>query len=334
MSCNGGYDGMGEIDAVTLFEKIDEMTMNIQKIVDEPYLDRLQLVLESLYFKESTESLDEYLKEELKKIDLEKISVTQIRKAIQFGILKGMKKSTQPNHSMTPESIALFIGYLADKLINHQEETRIFDPASGTGNLLLHVMGYLSQPTIGYASEIDPSLLKLSAVSANLQKQHVELFHQDSIRPLLLDPVDLVISNLPVGYYPDDERAKEFMIRAEKGHTFAHHLFIEQSMNYTKDGRYLIFIVPNNLFDSEQSEQLTSYIQKTSQIVGLLQLPNTAFANKENAKSILILQKKGEDFSPIKQPLLVMLPSFSEPKLMENIIVKINQWFKEQLGIL
>src|SRR5690625_4679533 len=100
------------MDAVTLFEKIDEMTMNIQKIVDEPYLERLQLVLEALYFGGSSDlEIDEHLKEELTTIDLEKIPVIQIRKAIQFGILKGMKKSTQPNHSMTPESIALFIGY-------------------------------------------------------------------------------------------------------------------------------------------------------------------------------------------------------------------------------
>ncbi len=325
---------MVQLDAVSLFEKLDKITMDLENIIDEPYLDRLQWVLEAIYYGEvnhprSANGLDQ-INKDVTEIDIENIPILQIRKAIQFGILKGMKTSTQPNHSMTPESIALFIGYLAEKLMSHLDEVRIFDPASGTGNLLLHVMGHLSRPCKGYASEIDPTLLKLSAVSANLQKQRVELFHQDSMQPFLLDPVDLVVSNLPVGYYPDDEQASKFLVRAEKGHTYAHHLFIEQSMNYTKDGGYLIFIVPNNLFDSEQSDFLHEYVQQTSQIVGLLQLPESAFTSKENAKSIAILQKKAEGMKVIKQPLLAMLPSFSEPKLMENMIVKINQWFLEQ----
>ena len=43
--------------------------------------------------------------------------------------------------------------------------------------------------------------------------------------------------------------------------SYAHHLFIEQSMNYTKDGGYLFFLAPSHLFESEQSKQLHKYIQ-------------------------------------------------------------------------
>jgi len=211
---------------------------------------------------------------------------------------------------------------------NHKT-VRVFDPAGGTGNLLLIVLSHITQQTKAYASEIDPTLIKLSLLSANLQKKQVEFFHQDSIRPLLLDPVDLVVSDLPVGYYPDDVQASHFAVKAKNGHTYAHHLFIEQSLQYTIDGGFLIFIIPDNLFDSEQSDILHPFIQKTCHIIGLLQLPETAFASKDSKKSILILQKKGEHTKPVKQPLLAILPSFSEPNQMEDIIVKINRWFNE-----
>ena len=36
------------------------------------------------------------------------------------------------------------------------------------------------------------------------------------LQDLLLDPVDLALSDLPIGYYPNDERAKGFAAAAEK----------------------------------------------------------------------------------------------------------------------
>lgn len=32
------------------------------------------------------------------------------------------------------------------------------------------------------------------------------LLHQDGLANLLVDPVDVVISDLPVGYYPDERK--------------------------------------------------------------------------------------------------------------------------------
>ena len=322
-----------ETKTIELFEWIDKTTISLQNSMDETYLDSLNMTLEALFYGGLNRKVDitiqQKVAKQLQTVDIEQMDVMEIRKAIQFAVLKGMKKSTQPQHSMTPEAISLFVGYLAEKLMKKHQEVRVFDPASGTGNLLLIVMGHITQLTKAYASEIDPTLIKLSALSANLQKKQVEFFHQDSLRPLLLDPVDLVVSDLPVGYYPDDVQASNFNLKSEKGHTYAHHLFIEQSLHYTKDGGFLIFIIPDNLFDSEQSNILQPFIQKTCHIIGLLQLPETAFASKENKKSILILQKKGANTKPVNQPLLVILPSFSEPDAMENIIVKINQWFTD-----
>ena len=52
----------------------------------------------------------------------------------------------------------------------------------------------------------------------------------------------MVVSDLPVGYYPNDSRATEYQLKADEGHSYAHHLFIEQSIRYVKDGGYLCFL--------------------------------------------------------------------------------------------
>lgn len=319
-----------------LFEWIDQTTETIQQHKDEPYLDSLAITLESLldqdFFDETNSTLTKMVKDRLEKIDLSSYTSDEIRKAIQLTILKGMKGSTQAQHVMTPDTISLLVGYLAGKVMHSQDKVRLFDPASGTGSLLTTVMHHLSQETIGYGSEIDQTLLKISVLNANLQKLSVDFFHQDSLRPFLLDPVDVVVADLPVGYYPDDVNASEYQLQADEGHSYAHHLFIEQSVNYVKSAGYLIFIIPEFLFESDQADKLRAFLHEYAHIVGVLHLPETTFKSKNNAKSILILQKKGENTEAPKQPLLVKLPSLKNTKAMEDILTQMNTWFSNHEG--
>lgn len=254
-------------------------------------------------------------------------TLEDLRKAIQLAILNGMKGSTQEQHLMTPESIGLIVGYLANQIMADKKEMRLFDPASGTGNLLLTVMERLPQEKQTFASEVDATLVQLSVLLANLQKREIEFFHQDSLRPLLLDPVDLIVSDLPVGYYPDDVQASEYELKADEGHAFSHHLFIEQSMKYTKEAGYMIFVVPDFLFDSEQSDKLNSFLREKAHIVGVLRLPETIFKAKRHVKSIVILQKKGEGTKNPKQPLLVQMPDLNNQNAMADILNQMNSWF-------
>lgn len=317
----------------SLFEWLDETTQLIEQHLNEPYLDSLVMALETLFYQGADESFDELLTHKLHsaldRINIDDYDSDDIRKAIQFTVLKGMKDGTQQQHLITPEAIALIVGYLSEKLMKHYKHIRIFDPASGTGNLLTTVLSYLKKPVEAYASEVDPTLIQLALVSANLQKTSIEFFHQDSLRPFLLDPVDLIVSDLPVGYYPDDIRAANFELKADEGHSFAHFLFLEQSMNYTSPGGYLVLMVPNFIFTSEGADKLHAYIQKNAHIVGVIQLPESAFTSEKNAKCILILQKKGKNTEGPKQPLLVQLPSLKNTNAMEDVLGKINHWFND-----
>lgn len=314
-----------------LFHQMDEATKIVEQDLSEPYLDSLAVVFEYLLFEElpsnAHDMFSHKFKEALNGIDIDELTVEQKKKLIELLILKGMKDSTQPQHLLTPETIGLFISYLVNKLLEGKKHIRIFDPACGTAHLLTTVLGQWEHEYAAYGSEVDPTLIRLAVNSANLQKMEIEFFHQDSLRPFLLDPVDVVVADLPVGYYPDDIIAESYELKAKEGHSYAHHLFIEQSLNYSKEGAYLFFLVPEFLFDSDQAEQLNSFIHKHAHIVGVIRLPENAFRSKKNVKSIFIIQKKGEGTKAPQQPLLAMLPSFEDTQGMENILSQMNDWF-------
>ncbi|MCM3741176.1 class I SAM-dependent methyltransferase [Oceanobacillus luteolus] len=319
-----------------LFKWFEKTTEIIQAHMDEPYLDSLSEVMDTVFFDSPNEEFNDILTKKLNdaldELGEIKYSTTDLKKALQLAILKGMKDSVQEQHVMTPESIGLIVAYLADQLMKNKQEIRIFDPAGGTGNLLFTVMEQLSQKQTAYASEVDPTLIQLAVSSANLLKKEIEFFHQDSLAPFLIDPVDLIVADLPVGYYPDDIRANDYKLKAGSGHSYSHHLFIEQSLKYTKEAGFLIFVIPDFLFTSDQSEQLNRYLKEHAHIVGVLRLPESIFKSSRNVKSILVLQKKGEETSSPKQPLLVQLPSLTNHQAMADILGQMNRWFQTYEG--
>lgn len=329
---------MADSNVVYIYHQLDDVIEQIMKEQNILYLEGLADLLQYIHLgeKELVGLTSDAAKLSALREDIITQSYTkqEVHRAIQMALLKGMKDETQPNHRMTPESIALFVSYLLQKLVGTKKHITIFNPASGTGNLLHTVIGQLESEVKAFASEIDETLIRISVMTANILQQEVEYFHQDSLRPLLLDPVDVTIADLPVGYYPDEERASEFTLGAKEGMSFSHHLFIEQSLTYTKEGGYLIFLIPEFLFTSEQADQLQRYLHAEAHIIGVFQLSDSTFRAKEHKKSIFVIRKKGEQTKNVKQPLLVMLPSLKETTAMENILAQINEWFVAQKNVL
>ncbi|WP_277673494.1 class I SAM-dependent methyltransferase [Piscibacillus halophilus] len=319
-----------------LFTWLDETTDMISEEEDVPYLDGLIASSELLFYRDLPEDLESTyynkLQSQLDMINLSDFEVEVRRKALQLAILKGMKGQTQQHHYITPDTVGMFIGYLVQRFIGDKKEYTLFDPACGTANLLFAVINQQEQKDslVAYGSEVDPTLIRLAYINTNLQEKQIEYFHQDSLKPILLEPVDVVVSDLPVGYYPDDTTAQAYDLKAEDGHSYSHHLFIEQSLKYTKDGGYLFFVVPSLLFESDQKDQLQSFLKEHAHIIGLLQLPETMFKNENMRKSIFIIQKKGENTRDPKKVMLADLPSFKDAKAMDSVLQQLNQWFKNE----
>ncbi|MCY8600807.1 class I SAM-dependent methyltransferase [Bacillus spizizenii] len=319
-----------------VYELLNEAAIMIKNELQISYIEALAEAGE-MYFLEKTDQLKlpdekaEQLQALLEKAEFGTYEHEWVRKAFQLAVLKGLKDISHPNRQMTPDTIGLFISYLVNKFMADKKELTVLDPAVGTGNLLFTVLNQLSEKTANsYGIEIDDVLLKIAYAQANLLKKELELFHQDSLEPLFIDPVDTVICDLPVGYYPNDEGAEAFELKADEGHSFAHHLFIEQSVKHTKPGGYLFFMIPNHLFESSQSDKLKQFFKDKVHINALLQLPKSIFKDEAHAKSILVLQKKGEETKAPSQILLANLPSFSNQKPMLDMMAQLDAWFKKE----
>lgn len=325
---------MGMTPVEKLFTAFNETADILKEELACTYLEALAETGENLFHgsilqDEVSEIAKKRLEKAYKEIRLDEYTKEEIRKGFQLAILKGMQEHVQPNHQMTPDSVGIFIGYLVNKFIA-KKNYRLLDPAIGTGNLLATVLNQQNEKTVeSIGVEIDDLLIRLAYVNANLQKHNLELFNQDSLAPLFVDPADVIICDLPVGYYPDDLRAADYEVKAAQGHTYSQHLFIEQSTKHVKEGGYLFLIIPNGLFESEQSPLLHDFIKKHLIVQGVLQLPESLFKNRQAAKSILILQKNGTDVTPPAQALLAQLPKLSDGDAVTRILRKIDIWFKE-----
>jgi site-specific DNA-methyltransferase (adenine-specific) len=184
----------------------------------------------------------------------------------QLVLLKGSKtESLQPNHQLTPDSIGFLFVFLIEQLtLKKEQPLDILDIAVGMGNLLLTTVINLQAANYtvkGIGVDNDETLLAIAASDSLLMDEEIQLFHQDSLQDLLVDPVDYVIGDLPVGYYPNDQQAEKFATHSEKEHSYAHHLLMEQGMKYVKPDGFGLFLVPSNFLETEQGPLLQKMVE-------------------------------------------------------------------------
>lgn len=322
----------------SLYQYLDEAALYLEKHWNCTYLEGVAEAGENLFRQKVCQPLEpahqKWLMNQLEKINEQAFAKEEVRKAFQLAVLKGMKGAVQPHHSMTPDAVCLFLSFLVNKgLQKRKEPVSLLDLAVGSGNLVHALLNNAIQPLAARGFEVDETLVKLAYVSANLQENELDLFHQDSVEPLAFPEVDLVVTDLPVGFYPKNDVAESYQLQAEEGHSFLHHLMIEQAIQQTKDGGFLYFVVPNFLFESEQANRLHTYIKQKANILGLLQLPKSMFQSETFGRSIFMLQKKGEGVRQPRQALLAELPSFSNKQALADMIEQINKWYKEELAM-
>ncbi|WP_078555492.1 class I SAM-dependent methyltransferase [Bacillus alkalicellulosilyticus] len=320
-----------------LFVCLNECAELVKEELNITYLEALAEAGEFLYDNGAminlTPSTKKHVQERVSAIDVDSYQAEHIRKAIQLAVLKGMKEATQPHHALTPDAVALFISYLVNKLQAGKKNFSLLDPAIGTANLVSAVVNQSPSLVATFGFEVDETLLKVAYVSANLQQSEIQLFHEDSIRPVSLPEIDMVVSDLPVGFYPNEEIADQYVLKAKEGKSFLQHLMIERTFQVVKPGGYMVFIVPNFLFESEEAPNLHQFLKNEGIVLGLLQLPASMFKDAKYGKSVLLLQKKGEDVKTPRQALLAELPSFSNKDALSDMMRQIDKWFKEQLRL-
>lgn len=280
------------------FEKIEkaygyllENTQTIQNDLQTNFYDAL-VEQNAIYLDGQTElTLVKENNQRLKDLNLSK---EEWRRSFQYLLMKAAQ--TEPlkaNHQFTPDGIGFLLVFLVDQLAS-SDQVDVLEMGSGTGNLAQTLMNNCQRSLDYLGLEIDDLLIDLAASMAEVMKADVNFAQGDAVRPQVLKESDVIISDLPVGYYPDDAIASRYQVASPQGHTYAHHLLIEQSLKYLKPGGVTIFLAPNDLLTSEQSPLLKKWMQDHAQVLAMVTLPENLFRSANLAKTIFVFRKQEE----------------------------------------
>lgn len=276
------------------------------------------------------------LKAVYQKIDLSGLSAETARQIMQLSFIKVMRLDhIQAIHQMTPDTMGMLAAFLIERLTKPQSNLVMLDPAVGTANLLTTVMNHLSadqQVTVhGYGVDNDDDLLAFASASAELQKLPVDLYHQDAVQGMAVPEADIVVSDLPVGYYPLDDKTQNYKTRAKHGHSYAHHLLIEQSVNYLRPGGFGVFLVPSSMFNTKETPAFVKWLQSVAHMQGLIGLPKEMFADARSQKSLLLLQRQGGGSKQAGQVLLGTFPSIKKRQEFAAFLRSVDKWAADNL---
>ena len=222
----------------------------------------------------------------------------------QFLLMKAAQtEPLQANHQFTPDTVALLLIFIIEELWPAQE-LNLLELGSGMGILGASFLTSLDKKVDYLGVEIDDLLIDLAASITEVIGLPAVYAQGDAVRPQILKESDIIVSDLPIGYYPDDQVASRYEVAASDEHTYAHHLLMEQSLKYLKNGGFAIFLAPSNLLSSPQSDLLKLWLKKNAQLVAMITLPENLFSQDSNSKAIFVLQKKGlKAVEPFVYPL-------------------------------
>ena len=312
------------------FEKIEkaygyllENTQTIQNDLQTNFYDAL-VEQNAIYLDGQTElTLVKENNQRLKNLSLNK---EEWRRSFQYLLMKAAQtEPLQANHQFTPDGIGFLLVFLVDQLAS-SDQVDVLEMGSGTGNLAQTLMNNCQRSLDYLGLEIDDLLIDLAASMAEVMKADVNFAQGDAIRPQVLKESDVIISDLPVGYYPDDAIASRYQVASPQGHTYAHHLLIEQSLKYLKPGGVAIFLAPNDLLTSEQSPLLKKWMQDHAQVLAMVTLPENLFRSANLAKTIFVFRKQEE---AVVQPFVYPLTDLQDQEDLMKFRESFQNWNKE-----
>ena len=244
----------------------------------------------------------------------------------QFLLMKAAQtEPLQANHQFTPDAIGHLMIFIIEQLCP-TEDLSLLELGSGMGILGSSFLTSMNKRVDYLGIELDDLLIDLAASMAEVMDLQMGFVQGDAVRPQVLKESDIIVSDLPVGYYPDDQTASRYKVAAKDEHTYAHHLLMEQSLKYLKTGGYAIFLAPTDLLTSPQSELLKSWLTEKAQLVAIIALPDDLFAHGAQSKTIFVLQKKtGEAIEPFVYPLT----SLRAPEILMEFKENFQNWCQE-----
>ena len=269
------------------FEKIEQaytyLLENVQSIQNELATSFYDALVEQNAIYLDGETSLEVVKNNHQRLKELQLSKEEWRRAYQFLFMKAAQtEPLQANHQFTPDAIGFILTFLIDQLAK-SDQVDVLEVGSGTGNLAETIV------------------------------------QGDAVRPQVLKESDLIVSDLPIGYYPDDAIAQRYQVASSEGHTYAHHLMMEQALKYLKPQGVAIFLAPNNLLTSPQSDLLKAWLKEHAQLLAMMTLPESLFSNPAYAKTIFVFKKQEEgQMQPFAYPFTNLQDQDEIVRFMES----------------
>lgn len=213
----------------------------------------------------------------------------------------GLKPFLATNSTFITSPINL--GSLLVRLLDVRPGQQILDPACGAGQFLAEA-GKAGAAVAG----IDISRIAIELAGINLYLCNVKeriLCQEDSLKQLnelnrCTQQInnarfDGVITQPPFGLRIDDERLYNYRFRRPSWES-SEVLFIQQCLNFLKEGGKLAIVVPNSLLFNAYNTKLREYIATNFSIDAVIHLEQGFFLPHTNiATSILLITKMQKD---------------------------------------
>ena len=247
-----------------------------------------------------------------------------IRKVYQFLLLKALKELNNPSYDITPEVITMYISHLIE-CIYGDKKVSITDLASGSGSLLINIAALVKGEKEITSVDVDSNYVKLQQNIFNLLETNVEIINQDALKPLNIKKQDIVTSDVPFGYYADEDNSLNYKLCSTDGYSLNALLFIEQAANYLDENGGGILVIPKKVLELE--DNFKKYLEEDINLNAVITLPDEMFKNVSQQKAIILITKKGQTRLP-NQVFLAQIPSFQNKASYAKFIEEFNEWLE------
>lgn len=274
------------------------------------------------------------LRELYASLSIKELTLQERKKAVQMMLINMVKEDgMQVNHQPTPDGIGVILSHFIDLFFDTNKSLHLADLSVGSGNLLYTISTTLFSENNSVkltGVENDELLISLASTISALLDISINLMHQDALQPLLLDPVDIMITDLPIGYYPKEVKTDQYQTAFEDGLSYSHYLLIEQGINYLKENGYAFYILPTNVFESEEVKHLLKYVHSNGHVQSIIHMPLEWFSSQKSRKSLFVVQKKGNNSKQVSEVLVADVPSVKDESAFKAFLLDIKQWKEKE----
>lgn len=210
----------------------------------------------------------------------------------------------------TPQEVAELLAKLAT--VDREKVTRVYDPACGSGSLLLQVAKVLGKDNVRdgfYGQEINPTTYNLARINMFLHEVGYDKFDIACDDTLLApqhwdeEPFEIIVSNPPYSIkwkgeddplLINDPRFSSAGVLAPKNNAdFAFILHALSWLDTNGVGAFVCF--PGIMYRTGAEQKIRKYLVDNNYVDAIIQLPQNLFFGVSIATCIMILKKSKTD---------------------------------------